>query len=86
MTLLRRSKKSPAFASLKQKTVRLKIEGELRLVHTLLHRCKKPSTFASLKQKNYSTENRKKDLPETLGATYFTGDLDGDFVTKTLCY
>jgi hypothetical protein len=27
--LLRRSKKDPAFASLKQKTVRLKIEGEL---------------------------------------------------------
>jgi hypothetical protein len=41
--LLGRSKKVPAFASLKQKTVRLKIEGELLETHL---------NFASSQQKN----------------------------------
>jgi hypothetical protein len=46
--LLRRSKKDPAFASLKQKTIRLKIE-ELRVVQTLFRDSKKSSAFTSLK-------------------------------------
>jgi hypothetical protein len=43
MILLRRSKKYLAFASLKQKMVRLKIEGELLETHL---------DFASSQQKN----------------------------------
>jgi hypothetical protein len=87
--LLHRSKKDPAFALLKQKTVRLKIEGELRVVQTLFRGSKKSSAFASLKQKTVQMKI-KEDSLETHQSTILhripRRRLAGDFIAKKLCY
>jgi hypothetical protein len=73
--LLHRSKKDPAFALLKQKTVRLKIEGELRVVQTLFRGSKKSSAFASLKQKTVRLGVNKNDPSDVDLAGYIAGIL-----------